>query len=338
MATARGVASTAVIVVAAVLLPLSIVSGWARTQLVDEDAFAATLAPLSQAVEVQDAVIAASTTAIDERLDTAGLTGTVIDGLIDLGMGDRAAQALRRLEGPAATALQQLVHVAVADAVRSDAFSTVWEQVVRRSHRALTVAATSDGGGVVVQTADGLGIQIGAIVAAVEERLVAQGAPLAPLIPEVDHVVIIGSGDTLSAIRTGYAVGVALGGWMPVVTAVLFIGGVVLARRRAAALARAGVAAGIGSAILLIAAGVGRLWVASSATQADFSSAAALAIYDRLLAGAVGTAVVVLVVALVLVGAGWLAGASPRAVALRRRVAHRWAHRTDEAAADEPTV
>ncbi len=62
MATARGVASTAVIVVAAVLLPLSIVSGWARTQLVDEDAFTATLAPLSQAVEVQDAVIAASTT------------------------------------------------------------------------------------------------------------------------------------------------------------------------------------------------------------------------------------------------------------------------------------
>ena len=49
MATARGVASTAVIVVAAVLLPLSIVSGWARTQVVDEDAFAATLAPLSQA-------------------------------------------------------------------------------------------------------------------------------------------------------------------------------------------------------------------------------------------------------------------------------------------------
>ncbi len=76
MATARGVASTAVIVVAAVLLPLSIVSGWARTQLVDEDAFTATLAPLSQAVEVQDAVIAASTTAIDERLDTAALTGT----------------------------------------------------------------------------------------------------------------------------------------------------------------------------------------------------------------------------------------------------------------------
>lgn len=337
MATARGVASTAVIVVAAVLLPLSIVSGWARTQLVDEDAFTATLAPLSQAVEVQDAVIAASTTAIDERLDTAALTGTVIDGLIDLGMGDRAAQALRRLEGPAATALQQLVHVAVADAVRSDAFSTVWEQVVRRSHRALTVAATSDGGGV-VQTADGLGIQIGAIVAAVEERLVAQGAPLAPFIPEVDHVVIIGSGDTLSAIRTGYAFGVALGGWMPVVTAVLFIGGVVLARRRAAALARAGIAAGIGSAILLIAAGVGRPWVASSATQADFSSAAALAIYDRLLAGAVGTAVVVLIVALVLVGAGWLAGASQRAVALRRRVAHRWAHRTDEAAADEPTA
>jgi len=334
MATARGVASTAVIVVAAVLLPLSIVGGWARTQLVDEDAFAATLAPLSQTVEIQDAVIAASTAAIDTRLDTAGLTSTVVDGLIDLGMGDRAAQALRRLEGPAATALQQVVHGAVADAVRSDAFGTVWEQVVRRSHQALTVAATSDGGGVVVQTADGLGIQIGAIVAAVKDRLVAQGAPLAPFIPDVDHVLIIGSGDTLSAIRTGYAVGVALGGWMPVVTAVLFIGGIVLARRRAAALTRAGIAAAVGTTILLIAALVGRVWVGASATAAGFSSAAALAIYDRLITGAVGTALVVLIAALVLVAAGWLAGASPRAVELRLR----WARRADEKTPDVPTV
>jgi len=334
MATARGVASTALIVVAAILLPLSIVGGWARTQLVDEDAFAATLAPLSQTVEIQDAVIAASTAAIDTRLDTAGLTSTVVDGLIDLGMGDRAAQALRRLEGPAATALQQVVHGAVADAVRSDTFRTVWEQIVRRAHQALTVAATSDGGGVVVQTADGLGIQLGAIVAALKESLVAQGTPLASFIPEVDRVVIVGSGENLAAIRTGYAIGVALGWWMPFVTVVLFAGAILLARHRTAALARAGIAAAVGTTILLIAALVGRVWVGASATAAGFSSAAALAIYDRLITGAVGTALVLLIAALVLVATGWLAGASPRAVELRRR----WARRADEKTPDVPTV
>ncbi|EXJ52009.1 hypothetical protein [Microbacterium sp. MRS-1] len=237
MSRARALASAVAIVLAVVCLPLSILSVWARVQLVDEDAFTATLVPLARSTTVQDALIAASADAVDARLDADALTGSIVDGIIGLGVGDRAADALRRLQAPAAAAVQTLVHDTIADAIRSDGFGSLWEQLLRQSHRALTLAATSDGAGVVVQTEAGLGIQVGAVVAGVKERLSAQGVAWATLIPSVDHVVVIGSGDTLAAVRTGYALGVTVGWWMPVATVILFLSGIALARRRLNALA-----------------------------------------------------------------------------------------------------
>ncbi|WP_231560341.1 hypothetical protein [Microbacterium hominis] len=48
--------------------------------------------------------------------------------------------------------MQTPVHDAIAEAIRSDTFGAVWDDVLRQSHRALTLAATDDGAGVVVQT------------------------------------------------------------------------------------------------------------------------------------------------------------------------------------------
>ncbi|KXZ61158.1 hypothetical protein Mlaev_00798 [Microbacterium laevaniformans] len=247
MSRARALAAAVAIVLAVVCLPLSILSVWARVQLVDEDAFTATLAPLARSTAVQDALIAASTDAADARLDAEVLTGSIVDGIIGLGVGDRAADALRRLQAPAAAAVQGLVHDTIAGAIRSDSFGALWDRLLRQSHRALTLAATSDGSGVVVHTEAGLGIQVGAVVAGVKERLSAQGVAWATLIPSVDPVVVIGSGDTLAAVRTGYALGVKAGWWMPVATAILFLTGIALARQRLDTLRRTALAAAAAS-------------------------------------------------------------------------------------------
>ena len=68
---------------------------------------------------------------------------------------------------------------------------------------ALTAAATSDGGGVVVMTDDGVGIQLGAIVEQVKQNLLDRGVEAAQVIPAVDKVVIIGTGKALVTIRNG---------------------------------------------------------------------------------------------------------------------------------------
>lgn len=332
MSRARALASAVAIVLAVVCLPLSILSVWARVQLVDEDAFTATLVPLARSTAVQDALIAASADAVDARLDADALTGSIVDGITGLGVGDRAADALRRLQAPAAAAVQTLVHDTIADAIRSDGFGSLWEQLLRQSHRALTLAATSDGAGVVVQTEAGLGIQVGAVVAGVKERLSAQGVAWATLIPSVDHVVIIGSGDTLAAVRTGYALGVTVGWWMPVATVILFLSGIALARRRLNALRRAALAAAACLGALLIAAAAGRAAVSSAAAGTALTPAAAAAVFDQLLAAAVGATGAALAIALAVAAGAWLAGQSVRAAALRRAWS-RWGLR--RAAADE---
>lgn len=110
-----------------------------------------------------------------------------------------------------------LVARGVTEVVRSDAFTDVWAATLRGAHQALTTTATSDGGGIVVQTSEGLGIQLGEIVSRVQTRLVDQGVGIAGLIPAVDRVVIIGTGENVALVRTVCALAgvvIAIAGWV----------------------------------------------------------------------------------------------------------------------------
>jgi hypothetical protein len=82
------------IVLAAVLLPVSIVAAWSRAQLVDESQFVATVAPLAHDPQVQGLVIDQTVGAIDEKVNYDQITGNVIDGIAGLGLPPRAVNAL----------------------------------------------------------------------------------------------------------------------------------------------------------------------------------------------------------------------------------------------------
>ena len=228
----RAVVSAICIVVAAILVPVSIVGAWARVQLVEEEAFVATLAPLVDDPAVQAMIIDESMGAITPPVDLEEVTPNLFDRIADLGLPPRAADALQLLQAPAANGLESLVTTTVTRVVESDAFADVWGTATRAAHRALTLAATSDGGGLVVRTDDGVGIQLGAIVERVQQNLLDRGVGVAQLIPEIDRVVIIGEGDNLAMIRTGYALAATLGWWLPFLTLGLFGLGILVARRR----------------------------------------------------------------------------------------------------------
>jgi len=121
----RAFVSALLIVIASILVPVSIVSGWARVQLVDEDAFVQTLAPLVDDPAVQQLIIDEAMDAITAQVDFTQLTSDVFDGIADLGLSDRATQALGLLEAPAASGLENLVTTTVTRVVESDAFSDV---------------------------------------------------------------------------------------------------------------------------------------------------------------------------------------------------------------------
>lgn len=299
-------ASALCLVLAGVLVPIAIVTAWARVQLVEEEAFVATVAPLIDEPAVQDLIIDEAQEAIDAQVDIDGLTGSLFDGIVDLGLGPRAEAALRLLEQPAADGVHGLIDDTVDTVVRSDAFADVWGSIVRGAHRALVTASTSDGGGVVVLNEDGLGVQLGPIVAAVQDRLVDEGIGVASLIPAVDRVVIIGTGESLTLIRVGYALADAVGWWLPVLTLALLAAGVAFARRRGTAVIGAGIALALGGGILGIAFGVGSTIVDVAAGQLDLSPAALGVIYLALVSVMTQTAWVLALVGVFLIVLGWL--------------------------------
>ena len=121
----RAALSAFVIVIATILVPVSVVTTWARVQLVDEDAFVSTFAPLTEDPAVQELIVDEATAAIDAQVDFAGLTDQVFDGIEDLGLPPAASTALNALRAPAAQGVQNLVNSAVERIVESDAFSDV---------------------------------------------------------------------------------------------------------------------------------------------------------------------------------------------------------------------
>lgn len=313
----RAIVSALCIVIAAILVPVSIVGAWARVQLVDEDAFVNTLAPLVDDPAVQGLVIDETMKAITAQVDFDQLTASVFDGIADLGLPPRAVQALGLLQAPAADGLENLVDQTVTRVVQSEAFSEVWATATRAAHRALTTTATSDGGGVVVQTSDGVGIQLGVIVERVKQNLVDRGIGVAQLIPAIDKVVIIGEGNNLTAIRTGYAVAATMGWWLPVITLALFGLGILLARRRSTAVLGTGLGLAIGGATLAASLSIGATAVGIVAGQLKLSASALDVIYGQLVGAMTQTALVIMLLGILVAVIGWLMGGSRPAEGVR---------------------
>lgn len=316
----RPIVSAICIVVASILVPVSIVSAWARIQLVDEDAFVATLAPLASDPAVQDMIIDETMEAVNANVDFHELTASVFDGISDLGLPPRAVQVLGMLQAPAADGIENLVHEAVTRVVVSDAFADVWATATRGAHRALTTAATSDGGGLVVRTDEGVGIQVGVLVDTVKQRLLDRGVSAAQLIPAVDHVVIIGKGDNLAMIRTGYALATTIGWWLPVISLALFGLGIAIARRRSTAVLGTGLGLAIGAGALAATLSIGNTAVQIVAGDLELSPSGLEVIYGQLVAAMTQTAVVLSLLGVFVAVLGWVMGGSAPAQGARGAV------------------
>lgn len=296
------------VVLAAVLVPVSIVGAWGRVQLVDESRFVATLGPLAQDAHVQDLVIDQTQAAIDQRVQYDQLTGSVIDGISGLGLPSPAAAALGLLRLPAADGLRNLVDGSVAKVVRSDAFATIWSSALRDAHRTVTGAATPDDDGIVTLTDAGLGIRLGPVVDQVKQQLTDQGVGIARLIPTIDRTIIVGSGDEVTAVRDAYRVAAVAGAWLPFVTLALFAIGVIAARRRSVAVLWSGVALTFGGLALVAAIAAGSTAVSNAADRLQLSRLALDVVYRTVVDEMEHTAVIVAVLGALVAVAGWVLG------------------------------
>ena len=319
----RAFLSALCIVIATILVPVSIVAAWARVELVDETRFVETFAPLAEDPQVQALVADQVTTAIEDSLDLEGLTNDLFDGIQQLDLPPRALAALDLLRAPATQGLQNLVDTTVTRLVQSDAFADVWETALRASHKSLAAVAAggTSGGAVVISDTGEVGIQLGPIIEEVKKRLVDRGIGFAESIPVIDKTIVVAQSDALTVVGTVYNLAVAAGWWTPIIALVLFLAGILIARRRSTAVLGTGIGIAVGAGILAIALGIGGSVLALSAPNLGVPAGALASMYEQITAAMRDTAIVLTLLGVVIAVIAWMSGRWRGATAARNGVA-----------------
>ena len=305
----RTAAAVVLVVIGLLLAPVAVVSAWARLQLVDTDRFVSTFAPLAEDPAVQAYIGDQVTVAIEEQVDIPSLTADLFDGIRSLDLPPRAQDALGLLEAPATQGLQSLVSGVVDRVVESPAFADVWATALRASHRQFVAAVQGDPDAALAIGGDGsISVQLGPVIAAVKERLEQQGVGFASAIPVVERSIVVAQNDAFVLVQTVYTLAVAAGTWLPWICLLLLIAGVLLARRRAAALVWT--AGGLALSMLILASGIGigRAFFLGAVSPSIMPADAAGALYDELVELMLSTILAILVLALFVAVIAWFSG------------------------------
>lgn len=297
------------IVIGAILAPVAVVASWAKVQLTDTDAFVATYAPLAKDPGVQAYVTDQAVTVIQEHIDIPQLTSQVIDGITGLGTGPVATKALDALKAPLAQGIVSLIQTTVGRFVSSDAFAQVWQEALRASHTQLVATMQGDPKAAVAIGADGsVGVQLGPIIDRVKQLLEDKGITFAAQIPTIDRTITVAQNSSIPTLQVFYNLAVVAGAWLPWVAIGLLALGVVVARRRALALI--GAACALGTAMIVVVAGIsiGQIVFIASASPSLVPAGVAQTLYTTVSTAMKDTGVAVLVLAVVVALVAWYSG------------------------------
>ncbi|MGI5375126.1 hypothetical protein ACQEV2_12925 [Streptomyces sp. CA-251387] len=315
---ARATASTVLIVVTCVLVPVALITVWVHDIALDTDRYVKTVAPLATEPAVQDAAVHRISEAVAVRIDGDRAAAELADWLRSQGLPPRATAAVRGLGPQIDSAVDGAVTRVVTRIVHSDGFATAWKNANERAHNAVVQALTGEGRGAVGVAGGTVTLDVGTVVEQVKQELVDAGLSPAEKIPQVDKQLVLFQAEELEKIRDGAHLLDVIGYWLPVLTVLTGASGVLLARRRRRALARTALGAAFACLVVAIALVVVRRYYLDHLPAAVQSDAAAAAVFDtllRFLRSALRTTIVLGVV--VALGA-WLIGPGRLPVAIRR--------------------
>ncbi len=265
----RGVASGILIAVMALALPLAATAAWAQGAVLDTDRFVATAAGLREDPAVQETVVAATTRAIITGIDVETRTRDGLEGLADrLGLPSRTAELLPSLGGPIAHAIEEFVADQVATVVASERFAQLWETSIRGLHGQLLAVLRGDDSAVLGVDEGLLSLQIGVVVDAARDRLLANGFDLARFIPDSQATLPLIQLDppAVAAARAVYRTLNTSTVLLPAVAILALAGAILIAPGRTRAVRRAGLAAAIAGLAMVLCVHLGTGALASALT------------------------------------------------------------------------
>ncbi|MFB8118532.1 hypothetical protein ACFC51_21965 [Streptomyces sp. NPDC055962] len=275
--------SAALLVLLAVLVPLSALSAWVDLELDDTDRYLAAVSPLASDADVQDTV---ATLVTDEAMKN-------IDA------------------GPLQETVRKFLHETALSFTTTEAFQRVWDSANRAAHQAVTDSLHGDDGQAVT-------IDLAPVIEEVKKELVSSGVPFADQIPVQETSITVLPADRADDLRSSFQWLRYCSVWPAVGTVVLLVLvlGLSLVRGglRAFMTTTAVVGGGLvlGAALLRIAVAVGRDRVLDEVPGTDEDGASA--VFDALTSSLRTTAWIVLLVGAVLV----VGGIVGRVVAARR--------------------
>ncbi|MEU9200758.1 hypothetical protein [Streptomyces sp. NPDC048332] len=249
--------SVALLVLLAVLVPLSALSAWVDLEIDDTDRYVAAVAPLASDPDVQN---------------------TVADLITD--------EAMKQIDvGPLQDTVRDFLHQAVRSFTTTDAFQAAWNAANRTAHEAVTAALDGDSG-------ESVTIDLAPVTEKVKQNLVDNGVPFADQIPVQHTDIRIISADRADQMRQSFRWLRAAGIWPAVGTLVFALLAVVLAWVRGgpgrrgsvlaalAATAVAGAGFALGALVLRGAIALARNRVLAEVPGSETDGAAA--VYDAL--------------------------------------------------------
>ena len=291
------------VVLGCVLAPLSVLSVWMKTTLLDTDRYVSTVTPLSDDPDVQQALANRITNAITQNAD---LETKIADAL-----PSKAAFAAPAI----ASGLEQYVNAAALKIVQSDQFDKLWTDANRRAHPQIVALLEGKEGKRLSAKNGEIVLTLGPIAEKVQGVLDKAGIDVFSNTSGPPQIVLFSSSDLKSA--QGATDLLQKSAWvLPVLTILAFAVAIALSGNRRRTVLRSALGIALGMGILLVGLNTGRHFYLD-ALPSSVSRPAATAVYDQLLSFlrlALRTAFVLAIV--VAIGA-WLA--SPGALATKIR-------------------
>lgn len=249
----RAFSSGLLIFLSCILAMLSVVAVWANSQVTDTDRYVATVAPLAQNPDVQNAITNRVTTIVLDQIDVKSVVNQLTTALGQQGVPPQATNLVNGLSGPITSGLTSLVSSTVHNVVSSDAFATIWTNANRAVHTSLVKALTGQGGGAVSLANNQVTIDLAPIIAQVKDYLVGAGMAIAAKIPTVHTSFVVFQSDSIGKVKTYVQLLQIAGNWLPIVSVLIAAWGIYLAHNRRKALFRTA----IGYALAMLALGLG---------------------------------------------------------------------------------
>lgn len=312
----RAVAAALCIILAAILTVPASFSYWGQRTINDGQRYVDTVGPLVDSPEVQAAIATKVTDAIESQVNVEALLNQVFADVI------KSRPRLQALVGPLSGAVNGLIETQVRAFIASDAFAEFWVAANTRAQEALVRLLKGDTSGAVSVQGGALVLDLSDVIDQVKQRLVDRGLTIvqhAPPIPAANQQIVLLEAPQLKQVRTIYAIANPVAKWLLVVVGLMYLGALLLSRRRPRMTIIIGLALAANALLIALLLAISRQLFVNQLSGTVFGPASTV-FFNQLFSYLERGRHVLLWLGLILVFVGWFTGGTKLGIAVRTTV------------------